>query len=222
MKHRMQTIIIGTWFISCFLFLFYSVFYGGLLIERAFLFALIPFSILVVLFLSLQKKKIIRFIKICILAGMITAIIILPVTKNANYSFEYVPQNVLKTAEHCLSNFNSTIYLTAGMNAPFLYSKHLYLNTQDHTGAVFKPNTKPRPQATPYGYKYLNLNPNNLKNMDVIVILDYFENYYIVHEGIITISDDLNFYEQYIEEEFNRVYDTGGTRVYIRPLFLSF
>lgn len=104
-KSKMIAIIIGGWFISCFALIMFSLFNSeGLHYGRAFLFALMPFSILVptifyvndkniLLNISERSAKIVNLFRIFTILFLLSSMFLIPLIRYGGDSPEYIPDS---------------------------------------------------------------------------------------------------------------------------------
>jgi len=101
MKKIKESIFFGVWFFSCFIYGLYSLFIGGLHFGRSYIFALFPFSILVILFIefmqsgNLFQNNFIKILKTLIIVFIAIAVLLIPLTHYSGDCSEYYPESTI-------------------------------------------------------------------------------------------------------------------------------
>lgn len=220
-----RALFFGIWFISCYFWLGYSLTHNGFLIERSFLTALLPASVLAVpLFVFLGDKwncgsdigkihlpsvavKLAAFTVITILVSMM---VMIPIAKNSVDSFETPSRQAYKAGRFTQENMAGRVWMMDTHEGMFRY-----LEATSNSSVSFRSRKSHHPMTTSegmtFGYPYPSLENPNLPQ---IMFTDYFNNYLEVRYGNTTYSEDIAAYEKDVTYRSSRLYDSGGSRIY--------
>ncbi len=205
-----KALLLGSWFFSCYLWLIYpfTSSHPGATIERAFLTALIPASILTVAFLKhlpLKKIKLKKIVRLSTVMIIIAFLLTIPIIKNSIDTIETPSRPSYKAGRFTQEKMAGRVYVTDTHRGMFKYleSKHGSEVSFIHSGK--------HPLNQPYGYPIPRTdNPD----LSPILFTDYFNNYIEIRYGNKTAVEEIKQYETQISHESNRVYDSGGSRLY--------
>ncbi len=208
-KVSKKAMLLGSWFFSCYLWLVYSLGREGYLIERGFLVAMIPASVLVVAFLKYYAPRdmdLRELVKVSTVVVLVTFLLLIPMTKNSIDAIETPSLSSYAAGRFCQESFDGRVYITDMHQGMFRYIE----STGDDT-VTFRASGR-YPGDQPYGYRIPRVdNPR----LSPILFTDYFNNYVSVRYGNSTAVEEIRRYEVMREHNSARVYDSGGSRVYI-------
>lgn len=112
-KMRRHMVIIGSFVVSIFLWLAFSLYSFGHYIERPFMFCLVFLGPLSAMFLSINNITRIKFLKIAFILVLVVAILAIPITRYANEPFEYPPTTTLTSMKYVDEHFDNKKVLTS-------------------------------------------------------------------------------------------------------------
>lgn len=202
-------LLLGSWFFSCYLWLVYSLGREGYLIERGFLAAIVPASVLVVALLKYYAPKNIDLkdlVRVSTVVVLVTFLLMVPLTKNSADAIETPSLSSYHGGRFAQESFDDRVYVTDMHQGMFRYIEA----TGNHTVRFRASGRYPGDQ--PYGYRIPRT--ENLR-LSPILFTDYFNNYVSVRYGNSTAVEEIERYESMREYNSYRVYDSGGSRVYL-------
>ncbi len=209
LKVSKKALLLGSWFFSCYLWLIYSFGRDGYLIERGFLVALVPASILVVALLKYYAPKNIEFkelVRISTVVILIAFLIIVPITKNSIDSIETPSLPSYAAGRFAQESFEGRVYMTDTHQGMFRY-----IEATGNYSVRFTVSRRSA-QDQPYGYAIpRTTNPD----LSPILFTDYFNNYISVRYGNTTAVNEIHRYEELRNTNSIRIYDSSGSRIYI-------
>ncbi|MFP4184760.1 MAG: hypothetical protein ACLFSM_00935 [Thermoplasmata archaeon] len=212
-KTSKRALLLGAWFFSIFLWLVYPLTQEGLYMERAFLSALIPASVLTVALLkhcwpdNLELRRLTRVSTVVVIIALLLTI---PITKSSIDTIETPSRSSYRAGLHAEQQFDQRVYTTDTHEGLFRYIESE--TSEDHsTTGQFRARGK-MPPDQPYGYPI----PRTDRHVSPIIFTDHFNNYLEVRYGNTTAVKQIQSYEMEISEDSARVYDSGGARIYIQ------
>ncbi len=213
-KRDRKSITAGVIFLSCYLWLIYPLTHHGRYLERTFMAALIPASILFTYLLTqldqidnVNLRTISRYsIIIFILALLVTV----PVTKNSIDSFETPSEEGLHSGRFLQQNYNETVYVTDTHEGLFRY---LEATTEEEHPIRFRSISGGAVEPV-NGVKTGYNTPRTTRMRSNQLFLDYYKNYFSVRFGNETIVEEINEYEERYSTQQAAIYDSGGARFY--------
>ncbi|MFW6041264.1 MAG: hypothetical protein ACOC85_05455, partial [Thermoplasmatota archaeon] len=210
-KDTKKALFIGAWFLSCFFWLGYSLTRNGFLIERAFLTAIIPASILISsLFIEFYKNiKWRMLIKVSLLILICTFLLLIPISKNSIDAIERPTSQAFQAGRFIQDNRNDRIWITDTHQGMFRY-----LEATRESEVRFRARGGPpqeRIEGMTFGYRIPATDRTDIPN---ILFLDYFNNYIQVRYGNETAVKEIKEYEKTVSYNLDKLYDSGGARFY--------
>lgn len=207
-KESKRALLLGAWFFSIFLWLIYPFTHEGHMIERAFLSALIPASVLTVALIKHFKPNnfdLKNFVQVSTIVILIAFLMIVPITKNSIDSIEMPSRASYQAGIFAEENFEDRIYVTDTHEGMFRYIEMI----KDSDRVFRSRGTSAVDQ--PYGYPI----PRTDRYFSPVLFTDYFNNYLEIRYGNTTAVEDIERYEKDHEKTSQRVYDSGGSRIYV-------
>ncbi len=208
-----KALIIGAWFFSCYLWLSYSFTHNGFLIERSFLTALIPASILIPVVIEYFKPDNFEFkqlLKTTVVVLVIAFIIFIPITKNSIDSIETPTDQGFKAGRFAQNNFEKRIFTTDTHQGLFRY-----LESTSNSSVYFRAratrNRELYENKMTYGYPIPKTDDTNIPK---ILFVDYIKNYFKVRYGDEEVIIEINRYEKDVSYASSKVYTSGSARIY--------
>ncbi len=208
-----KALIIGAWFFSCYLWLSYSFTHNGFLIERSFLTALIPASILIPVVIEYFKPDNFEFkqlLKTTVVVLVIAFIIFIPITKNSIDSIETPTDQGFKAGRFAQNNFEKRIFTTDTHQGLFRY-----LESTSNSSVYFRAratrNRELYENKMTYGYPIPKTDDTNIPK---ILFVDYIKNYFKVRYGDEEVVIEINRYEKDVSYASSKVYTSGSARIY--------
>ena len=209
LKVSKKALLLGSWFFSCYLWLIYSFGREGYLIERGFLAALVPASILVVALLKYYAPKNIELkelVRISTVVVILAFVLLVPITKNSIDAIETPSLSSYSAGRFAHESFHGRVYVTDTHQGMFRYieatGNHSVSFRASGRSAVDQPYGYPIPRTT---------NPD----LSPILFTDYFNNYIEVRYGNVTAVNEIHRYEDLRNTNSIRIYDSSGSRIYI-------
>lgn len=117
-------------FIIMFIFLIISPFTRGTYLQRVFMFMLVPWIILIITSLAINPQRYGSFYKIFLLSSL-TFMVLLPITKHAHDSFNYVPSSTIHAAVHFAHTVISPSVYFATPNTFQHFKYYMVVNQND-------------------------------------------------------------------------------------------
>ncbi len=221
-----RALLLGAWFFSIFLWLAYPLTHQGRYMERTFMYALIPATILTVALLkhlnsknfktlAMTKKilitdldQLIRITTVVIIAALLLTI---PITKNSIDTIETPSRSAFNAGLHAEDNFDEgeRIYVTDTHTGMFRYIESI-TDENRSTTHQFRPRSKAPPDQ-PYGYRI----PRTDRELSPFLFTDYFNNYIEIRYGNTTAVREIEEYEKEMASKNGRIYDSSGARLYL-------
>lgn len=211
-KESYRSIFFGAWFISCYFWLSYSLTHNGFLIERAFLTALLPASILIV---ALFKDGISysgglkSLVQVGVIVILCIFLLMIPISKNSIDSFETPSKQAYTAGRFAQNNLENRVWITDTHQGMFRY-----LEATSNSSVRFRARTESANidvEGMTFGYR---LPATDRTDLPDILFLDYFKNYILVRYGNETSVRQINDYEERISSTHNKIYNSGGARHY--------
>jgi len=212
-----KSITAGIIFLSCYLWLVYPLTHHGRYIERTFMAALIPGTLLFTYLLmkidNIDHINLKRLLKYSTILFIIALLITIPITKNSIDSFETPSREGLQAGRFAQENYNQTVIVTDTHEGLFRYieatgdpeEKYPIRFTSASGGRVYPTGDiktgYPKPDTE-------TIRSNQL-------FLDYYKNYFSVRFGNETIVEEIDEYEKRYSAQQAKIYDSGGARFYI-------
>lgn len=210
-KRNPKIIALATVFLSCYLWLSYPLTHHGRYLERTFMAALIPSTLLItyILKINISKNKLLNSIpKVTITILLIALLLTIPLTKNSIDSFETPSREALQAGRFSQQHLEGRIYVTDTHEGLFRYleaTEESTVNFRSISGGSVEPTGDIKT-----GYQ----RPQTDRELDNHLFVDYFKNYFIVRFGNETIANDVDRYEEYYSNNHSKLYDSGGARLY--------
>jgi len=210
-KVSKRALLIGGWFFSVNLWLVYPFTHQGRYIERAFLAALIPASVLSVALLKYYAPKNLdlrNFLRVSIVVILVAFLLVVPITKNSIDAIETPSRSSYEAGKFIERNSDERVHITDTHEGMFRY-------IEMSAGSERKFRSRgTHPEEQPYGYPIPRTDSTELSPM---MFTDYFNNYVQIRYGNSTAVRDIERLEERYSRTSSRVYDSGGSRVYINP-----
>jgi len=130
---------------------------------------------------------------------------IVPITKNSIDSIETPSRASYQAGIFAEENFEDRIYVTDTHEGMFRYIEMI----KDSDRVFRSRGTSAVDQ--PYGYPI----PRTDRYFSPVLFTDYFNNYLEIRYGNTTAVEDIERYEKDHEKTSQRVYDSGGSRIYV-------
>ncbi|MFP3871274.1 MAG: hypothetical protein ACOC55_01635 [Candidatus Natronoplasma sp.] len=219
-----KALLLGAWFFSIYLWLSYPLTHDGLYIERAFMYSLIPASILGVVLLKHSTKKftilqpiedllpvdlkyLTRIAAIVIIAAFLLTV---PITKNSIDAIETPSDPAYRAGLHAESNLDDRVYVTDTHEGIFRY---IETTTSEDASPTYQFRSRGKmPPDQPYGYPI----PRTDRHLSPILFTDHFNNYIEIRYGNTTAVKELGRYEADVSRSSASIYDSGGARLYLQ------
>ncbi len=195
-------------------------------LQRSYLFALLPFGILIAWVLErrpalpLGGKSLYLLLKGGLIISMLLFAALIPVTRYGVDPFQYIPSSALNVDAIAAGiGFHSILFLHpeedgwrfyAGLNGATSQPKLEQGNILLKSGGYFKPNSDPT--VPPFNLTYTNSD----STADYIVLSGYYVNVYVLRFGPTaqTYLAARNGFESNVTLNFDLVYSTGLDRLY--------
>lgn len=211
-KRSRRAITVSVIFLSCYLWLIYPLTHHGRYLERAFMAALIPASLLITYLLAkmetIDHDRLKAGLKTLTVIFLIALLLTVPITKNSIDSFETPSRPGLKAGRFAQQNYNDTVYVTDTHEGLFRYIEAKERSEVRFTSVSGGPVE--RADGVKTGYK----KPNTASVRDNQLFLDYYKNYFSVRFGNETVVEEIENHETRHASRQARVYDSGGARFY--------
>ncbi len=210
-KSSKRALLMGAWFFSIYLWLIYPLTHEGLYMERAFIASLIPASILAVAFLEHcwpNNFDLRNFFQVSVIVVLAALLITVPITKNSIDAIETPSRSSYNAGTFAHENFEGSVYTTDTHEGMFRYIEST--EDEDPTPSYQFRSRGKMPSDQPYGYPV----PRTDKHLSPILFTDYFNNYIEIRYGNDTAVEEIERYESRTSLESNRIYDSGGSRIY--------
>ena len=219
-----KALLLGAWFFSIYLWLAYPLTHQGRYMERTFMFSLIPASILAVALLkhfspnrfplvkkirSLKNQNTKKLLQVTVIVVIAALLLTVPVTKSSIDAIETPSRSAYQAGLHAERNFEERIYVTDTHEGMFRYIESK--TSEDHTTTRQFRARGTSPIDQPYGYRI----PRTDTQLSPILFTDYFNNYIEIRYGNTTAVIQIENYEKNISNDSNRIYDSGGARLYV-------
>ena len=195
-------------------------------LQRSYLFALLPFGILIAwllerrVALSVGGKSIYVLLKGGLIVSMLLFAALIPITRYGVDPFQYIPNSAL-TVDAIAAGIpsHSILFLHpeedgwrfyAGLNGATSQPRLEQGNILNKTGGYFKPNSDPT--IAPFNLTYTTSDGTAA----YIVLSDYYVNVYVLRSGPMAqsyLAARTNF-EGNVTRNFDLVYSTGLDRIY--------
>ncbi|MFW5927648.1 MAG: hypothetical protein ACOCSL_00490 [Thermoplasmatota archaeon] len=208
-----RSFVLGAWFLSCYLWLFYSLTHKGFLIERSFLTALIPSSILIPSIIEYFKPKKVRlrkFTKASIIVIMITFLLIVPITKNSIDTIETPTDQAFQAGRFAQKNFENRVFITDTHQGMFRY-----LESTSNSSVYFRARTRGHGEyfenGMTFGYPIPRTDDPSLPK---ILFVDYINNYFQVRYGDDKVVKEIERYEKEVSNNSSNIYSSGDANIY--------
>lgn len=208
-----RALIIGAWFFSCYLWLFYSFTHNGFLIERSFLTALIPASILLPVLIEFFKPEKItwrRLTKISIIVIMIVFLLLVPITKNSIDTIETPTDQAFQAGRFTQKHFGKKVFITDTHQGMFRY-----LESTSNSSVYFRARTRGQEEyfenGMTFGYPIPRTDDPSLQK---ILFVDYIKNYFQIRYGDEKVVREIDRYEESVSHHSSNIYSCGSARIY--------
>ena len=210
LKNRKAVIwvVLTSFFIGSYFWLGYSALRGGRLIERAFLTAIVPGSLLAVAFVVTRGNGYLdRMVTKGLVVVLALCLILIPIAKNGVDAIETPSIEGYSAGRFAQEHMEGRVVVTDTHMGLFKY-----LDYERESEVTFRARHQGVPGRDEGGYGY----PLPATQGDVarIIFVDYFNNYVEVRYGVEEAVWDIHAYEEYTEGRLHRTYDSGGARVY--------
>ncbi len=215
-----RALFFGGWFFSCYIWLGYSFTHNGFLIERAFLSAIIPASLLFIpIFEGLAKTEMLskipsldRVVKTAIVLIVVSSLLTIPIAKNSVDAIETPSRQAFRAGRFTQEKMSHRIFIMDTHEGLFRY-----LEATSNSSVNFRGRASGRITTTfsgmTFGYPVPSTDRTDLPR---ILFTDYFNNYFLVRYGNETVVKKIDTYENSVSNHSSRVYDSGGSRLYLR------
>jgi len=207
-----KAITVGIIFLSCYLWLVYPLTHHGRYLERTFMAALIPASILITYLLAkmetLDRRKLKTALKTSLVVFVIVLLVTIPISKNSIDSFETPSMSGLEAGRFVYENHEGRVYMTDTHEGLFRY-----IEATEDGDAYFRSVSGGQVEAV-NGVKTGYNRPRTTSMWSNQLFLDYYKNYFSVRFGNETIVEEIDDYEERYSEQQARIYDSGGARFY--------
>ncbi|MEF8835330.1 MAG: hypothetical protein V5A76_04165, partial [Candidatus Thermoplasmatota archaeon] len=191
----------------------YPLTHDGLYMERTFMYSLIPASILAIPFLkhfSPDNFDLKNFSQVSIIVIIAALLLTVPITKNSIDTIETPSRSSYRAGRFAEEKFDKRVYITDTHQGMFKYIESMTSNDSSTTNQ-FRARKK-FPQNQPYGYP---LPRTDRTDLYPFLFTDYFNNYIEIRYGNTTAVREIQSHENTISNRSNRIYDSGGSRLYI-------
>ncbi len=203
------------WFLGCYLWLGYSLTHNGYLIERAFLTALLPASVLIPLVFKpgIINRPFLRKVSQVSVAGLIVFFLLtIPVTKNSVDAFETPSMEVYRAGRFAQEHMQGRVNVMDTHEGLFRY-----LEATDDSAVTFRSGRSGVRDEFELGMTFGYHIPSTTNyRADYLIFTDYFNNYILVRYDNATAVEEIHEYERNFGMISNRVFDGGNARSYAR------
>ncbi|MEF8874274.1 MAG: hypothetical protein V5A88_06340, partial [Candidatus Thermoplasmatota archaeon] len=206
-----RALLMGAWFFSIFLWLAYPLTQEGHYIERPLLASLIPASILAVALLKHcwpDDADLRNLFQVSIIVITAALLLTVPITKNSIDAIETPSRSSYQAGTFAENNYDQRVHVTDTHEGMFRYIESIKRNDSSTT-RQFRSRGK-IPPTQPYGYTI----PRTDRHLSPILFTDYFNNYLKIRYGNETAVNEIQTYESRTSRRSNRIYDSGGSRIY--------
>ncbi len=208
-----RALVLGAWFFSCYLWLFYSFTHNGFLIERSFLTALVPASILIPAIIEYFKPENLdlrKFTKTSIIVVIIIFLLLVPLTKNSIDTIETPTDQAFQAGRFAQKNFEKRMFITDTHQGMFRY-----LESTSDSSVYFRARTRGHQKyfenGMTFGYPIPRTDDPSLPK---ILFVDYIKNYFHIRYGDEKVVDKIEGYENEVSRTSSNVYSSGSARIY--------
>lgn len=210
-----RALLLGAWFLSCYFWLSYSLIHNGYLIERAFMTALLPASILIAAVfkkLKIGKGDLREIFRISAVIISVSLLLLIPVAKNSVDSIETPTRQSYRAGRFSQANLEGRVTIMDTHEGLFRY-----LESSSNSSVRFRSGRASHPDIFEFGMKFGYPVPQTSNTqVSKIIFTDYFENYIIVRYGDKIYPEEVDHYERNISQNSLNVYESGTSRIYIK------
>ncbi|MFW5898569.1 MAG: hypothetical protein ACOCT7_01795 [Candidatus Saliniplasma sp.] len=207
-----RSLTAGIIFLSCYLWLIYPLSNHGRYLERTFMAAVIPASIIIAyLFTQLNtidNKTLKTVSKTSLLIFLIALLLTVPLTKNSIDSFETPSNEALQAGRFLQAHHEGRVDVTDTHEGLFRYLEST--NSSETSFRSISGGSVLPTNGIKTGYQ----RPQTDRDRPNHLFVDYFKNYFIVRFGNETIAEEIDEYEVRYQNDQAKVYDSGGARFY--------
>ncbi|MFW6176083.1 MAG: hypothetical protein ACOC40_00130 [Thermoplasmatota archaeon] len=208
-----KSLLIGAWFLSCYLWLFYSFTHNGFLIERSFLTALIPASILIPVILEYfepENLELKNLIKNTIVVLIVVSLVFIPITKNSIDTIETPTDQAFKAGRFSQEYLEKKVLITDTHQGMFRYLERTS-NSTVYFRARRRSNGDYFENGMRFGYPIPRTDDTTPSK---ILFVDYIYNYFKIRYGDVEVVKEIEDYETVVSCNSSRIYSSGGARIY--------
>lgn len=209
-----RALMLGAWFFSCYLWLGYSLTHNGFLIERSFLTALIPASILIPVIIEYFQPKNIELkslAKATVVIITVAFLIFVPITKNSIDSIETPTDQAFQAGRFAQSNLEKRVFVTDTHQGLFRY-----LESTSNSSVYFRARTSRHrgnfENGITFGYPVAKTDDPTLPNL---LFVDYIRNYFEIRYGDENVVRDIERYEKEVSYTSSKIYSSGSSDIYL-------
>lgn len=210
-----RTVFFAAWFIGCYLWLGYSLTHNGYLIERAFLTAVVPASVLIPLLFKpglIKNISLRRYLTISVALLMVFFLLTIPITKNSVDAFETPSIHVYHAGRFAQETASGRVRIMDTHEGIFRY-----LEATDDSTVRFRSGRSGVRDDFELGKTFGYHLPSTTNfRVNYLLFTDYFNNYILIRYDNATAVEDIHNYEMEYAIISNRVYDAGSSRMYSR------
>ncbi len=210
-----RAMLLCAWFLGCYFWLGYSLTHNGYLIERAFLTALVPASILIAMTLKpalTGKFRWKRYLQIASISLLVFFLISIPITKNSVDAMETPSKEAYSAGRFAQNNMEGRVNIMDTHEGLFRYLE----STHNSTVSFRSGRSGIRDDfdlGMTFGY---HLPSTTNFRAERLLFTDYFNNYILIRYDNETAVEEIHIYEEQFGTISNRVFDSGGSRIYSR------
>ncbi len=212
---RGRALFFAAWFFGCYLWLGYSLTHNGYLIERAFLTALVPASVLIPLIskpglIKIRRLKEISTVVVTVL--MILFLLTIPITKNSVDALETPSSEVYHAGRFAQHHTDGRVNIMDTHEGLFRY-----LEATDDSSVSFRSGRSGVRDEFELGMTFgYHIPSTNNYRASYLIFTDYFNNYILIRYDNATAVDEIHRYEKNFGLISNKVFDAGNSRIYSR------
>ncbi|MFO7992060.1 MAG: hypothetical protein R6U61_07195 [Thermoplasmata archaeon] len=216
-KGEQKTIVMGSWFLGCYLWLAYSFTHNGYLVERSFLTSVIPASIMIPYLIDKDNLPFKRFdldraLSITTVLMVVLFLLFIPIAKNSVDAIETPSRSAFDAGRFAQNNMEGRVYMTDTHEGMFRY-----LEATANSSVSFRSRRAGAAERYELGMNFgYSVPATSNPNVSPLLFTDYFLNYFTVRYGNETVAKNMRVYEKQVSRLSGNIYDSGGARVYSR------
>lgn len=214
---KQKTLVMGSWFLGCYLWLAYSFTHNGYLVERSFLTSVIPASIMIPYLLDRGNLPFKRFdldraLGVTTVFIVVFFLLFIPIAKNSVDSIETPSRSAFNAGRFAQNNMEGRVYMTDTHEGMFRYQE-----ATTNSSVSFRSRRAGAAERYELGMNFgYSVPATSNPSVSPLLFTDYFLNYFTVRYGNETVANEMRSYEERVSRLSSNIYDSGSARVYSR------